>query len=321
MQIALISPAELRSRSGNRTTAVRWARLLRELGHRVNVHTRWDGAPGEMMIALHAWRSAESIVQFRQRYPQRPLVVALTGTDVYRFQASHKAETHHSMELADILVCLHAGVKEAIPSNLTSKLHVIHQSAPLLPRPRSPSKRTFDICVIGHLREEKDPFRTAYAVRDLAPESRLRVLHLGRAHSPEWAADARAEMACNHRYHWLGEVPGWRVRREFIKTHLMVLSSIMEGGANVISEALVAGVPVIASRIDGNVGLLGEQYPGYFSPKSTAQLRKLLVRAENDSGFVESLNRHAAIHRPLFTPERETAEWQAVLKILTAETR
>jgi len=271
-----------------------------------------------MMIALHAWRSAGSIVQFSQRCPDRPLVVALTGTDVYRFQASHRAATLHSMALANILVCLHAGVRQAIPQEFSDKLHLIHQSAPALPKPRSPSKRNFDICVIGQLREEKDPFRTAYAVRDLAPESRLRVFHMGRAHSPQWAIDARTEMARNPRYHWLGEVPGWRVRREFAKTHLMVLSSIMEGGANVISEALVAGVPVLASRIDGNVGLLGDEYPGYFASRNTAQLRALLIHAENDNSFVETLTRLCAARRPLFTLEQETAQWQAVMEILIA---
>jgi hypothetical protein len=112
---------------------LRWARLLRQLGHRVNLNSVWDGAGADIMIALHAWRSAKSIVQFRQRYPDRPLVVALTGTDVYKFQASHQAETHHSMTLADSLVCLHAGIRQAIPAEFADKLQVIHQSAPPLP--------------------------------------------------------------------------------------------------------------------------------------------------------------------------------------------
>ena len=318
MHITLVSPAKLQSSSGNRTTAARWARILRQLGHQVSVDNCWDGAPADLMIALHAWRSAESIAHFNQRFPNRPLVVALTGTDVYRFLHSHPKATQRSMALADVLVCLHGGVKNAIPKQWVDKLRIIHQSAPPLPKPRSPSKRSFDVCVIGHLREEKDPFRTAYAVRDLAPESRLRVFQLGRAHSPQWAADAHAEMARNHRYFWLGEAPGWRVRREFAKTQLMVLSSLMEGGANVISEALVAGVPVLASRVDGNVGLLGEQYPGYFAPKDTPQLRQLLLRAENDAGFLNSLARHGENLRPLFTAEREAAQWQAVLEYLTS---
>jgi glycosyltransferase involved in cell wall biosynthesis len=123
-----------------------------------------------------------------------------------------------------------------------------------------PATRNFDICVIGHLRDLKDPFRTALAARRLPSESRLRVIHLGKAHSSDFASQAVAEMKINARYRWLGEVPGWRVRRELAKTRLMVISSHQEGGANVISEAIVAGVPVIASDIPGNIGLLSTSW-------------------------------------------------------------
>jgi putative glycosyltransferase (TIGR04348 family) len=265
------------------------------------------------MIALHAWRSADSIVRFRELYPKRPLVVALTGTDIYQFQATDPETTRRSMAAADALVCLHDLVGEAIPPEHAAKLHVIHQSAPPLGRQRRPSKRTFDVCVIGHLRQVKDPLRAAYAVRDLAPESRLRVIHLGKAHNDAWADEALAETTRNSRYLWRGEVPGWAVRREFQKTHAMVLSSRMEGGANVVTEAVVAGVPVIASDIHGNVGLLGRSYPGLYPVADTAALRAMLLRAENEPAFLASLARHADRLAPRFAPERERRAWRRLL--------
>lgn len=313
MKIILITPAKKQSKAGNRTTAVRWARLLRQIGHEVMIQLDWDNAPADMMVAIHAWRSASSIERFRQRFPARPLVVVLSGTDIYSFQHSHPQATLGSMSRADALVCLHDLVYKAIPQVFKQKLHVIHQSALPLKRERSPSKRTFDVCVIGHLREEKDSLRTAYAARDLSQGSRLRVMHLGKAHDDEWAKAARAEMEINNRYHWLGEVGAWRVRQEFVKTQVMVLSSIMEGGANVISETVIAGVPVIASKIDGNVGLLGEDYPGYYPVKDTDALRALLQRAETDQGFLQQLNEQGAKRKHLFAPEREREEWKALL--------
>ena len=313
MEISLITPAAKRSKSGNRTTANRWQRILAGLGCRVRVTETYDGAPADMMVALHAWRSAESITQYREKYPDRPLIVALTGTDIYRFQESHPDVTRRSMEMADWLVCLHDRVVRDIPAAFGAKLTVAPQSAKPLSRPRRPAERHFDICVIGHLREEKDSLRTAYAVRDLPPDSRLRVIHLGKAHDDKWAHDAKAEMCRNRRYHWRGEMPGWTVRREFAKTHLMVISSIMEGGANVVSEALVAGVPVIASDISGNIGLLGEDYPGYYPVKDTDGLRALLIRAENDTTFLTDLDRRCRALAPRFTPENESAAWKSVL--------
>jgi len=313
MKINLITPAGKRSKSGNRTTAERWAGIFRGFGHRVRVAEIYNGDSADMMVALHAWRSADSILRFRERYPRRPIVVALTGTDIYRFQQSHRAPTRRSMALADRLVCLHGLVAEAIPPELAAKLTVIPQSAAPLPRPRAPSKRFFDICVLGHLRDEKDPLRAALAARDLPADSRLRVIHLGKAYDADWAQAATVEMAGNPRYLWRGEVPGWAVRREFVKTRLMVMSSVMEGGANVVSEAIVAGVPVIASDIPGNVGMLGPDYPGYYPCQDTAGLRDLLHRAETDPGFLGDLTRRCVALALNYTPAREAAGWREVL--------
>ena len=313
MKISLITPAKKQSRAGNRATAVRWARIMGALGHRVEVAVEGDGGAADMMVALHAWRSAGSISAFRARRPGRPLIVALTGTDIYRFQASHPEPTIRAMETADALVCLHDLVHRDIPARFASKLTVIHQSAPPLPRPRRPARRHFDVCVVGHLRDEKDSLRAAYAVRDLPASSRLRVIQLGKAHDEKWAADARREMDINPRYHWRGEVPGWAVRREFVKTRVMVLSSVMEGGANVISEAVVAGVPVIASDISGTIGLLGADYAGYYPVGDTGSLRDCLMRAEGEPGYLETLARQGAARAPLFTPERELEGWRKLL--------
>ena len=319
MDISLVTPAGKRSRAGNRTTAERWARLLRELGHRVFVSETYDERRADLLIAVHAWRSADSIARFAEVNPAAPRVVALAGTDIYRFQHSHPEETIASMERASALVCLHDLVYRAIPKRFGSKLRVIHQSAPPLSRPRAPSPRYFEICVVGHLREEKDPLRAAYAARQMPRESRLRVVQLGKAHDESWALAAHEEMARNPRYVWRGEVGGAEVRRQFGRSHAMVISSIMEGGANVVSEAIVAGVPVIASFIDGNIGLLGEDYLGYYPPKDTDALAALLARAEREPQFLRRLAAQCRRRSPLFRPDRERAAWRHLLGELAAD--
>ena len=267
----------------------------------------------DILIAIHAWRSAASVAAFRARHPSRPLVVLMSGTDIYRFQHSHPKETIASMAAADRLVGLHDLVADDLPLRFRSKLRVIHQSALPLPAPRNPSPRSFDVCVIGHLRDEKDPFRAAYAAR-LAPDvSRLRIIHLGKPHDAAHAQTARTEMAANPRYLWRGEVARWQVRRSLARAHAMVMSSIMEGGANVVSEAVVAGVPVIASDIPGNVGLLGPDHPALYPAGDTEALYALLHRAETDSGFLEAVRAHGGARCDRFTPERERAAWAALL--------
>ena len=167
--------------------------------------------------------------------------------------------------------------------------------------------------MLGHLRPVKDPFRTALAVRLLPPASRLAILHLGSALSPEMAAQARAEAAVNPRYRWLGEVPRGRALRVLGRCRLLVLTSELEGGANAISEAVAVSVPVLSSRIAGSVGLLGADYPGYFPVGDTAALARLLERAESDAAFYRALQEWCARLSPLVDPVRERQSWADLL--------
>ena len=320
MKISLITPAHKQSKAGNRTTAVRWARILRNLGHRVDIAMDYAGAPADAMVALHSWRSADAIRRFAERYPERPLIVCLTGTDAYKFIHSDPEITLASLERADALIGLHDLIGEAIPPRFHAKLRVIYQSSPPLGRRLPSLKRSFDVCVIGHLRDEKDPFRAAFAARELPASSRLRVIHLGKQHEESWAEEARAEMARNPRYRWRGEVPGAEVRRLFQRVRLMVLSSKMEGGANICSEAMVAGVPVIASDIPGNVGLLGPDYAGYYPMGETAALAVLLRRAEEEPEYLAELGRQCAARAHLFRPEHEEASWRKLIAELSRST-
>jgi len=312
MHIALITPAPAGSRSGNRATANRWARLLRGLGHRVDVLVEYRGESPDLLIALHAWRSASAIRAFAELHPDTPLVVVLTGTDAYRFIHTDPQETLASLALADRIVGLHALIGETIPPDQRHKLRVIYQSARPLAE-RCPSKRIFRVCVAGHLREEKDPLRAALAVRELPPSSRLQVDAYGKAHTPEWAAAAEAEAAQNPRYRWHSEIGHARLCQIYRRSQLLVLSSRMEGGANVVSEAVVAGLPVIASEIPGSVGLLGIGYPGYYPVEDTRALRELLLRAESDKSFYDQLQKASDARRALFTEQQEQQGWMQLL--------
>ena len=312
MRIVIITPVRASSRSGNGTTTARWTRILRELGHQVRVANRYDGAAAQLMIAIHAWRSADSIRRFREHYPDRPLIVALSGTDVYDYIDRDPAPTLHSLACADRLVALQELAFRRVPARFRRKVRVLHQSAPPLPR-TARSRCGFDVAVIGHLREVKDPFRAAKAARRLPATSRLRIVHLGAAETPQWAAKAKAEMSANPRYLWRGDRPRAEVRRLLGRARAMVLSSVSEGGANVISEAVAAGVPVLASRIDGSVGLLGRDYPGYFRLGDTAALARLLHWIETRPEFLARLRRAIARRAHLFRPAREKAAWKKLI--------
>lgn len=303
MRIALVTPYPPAARNGNAHTALRWRRFLRGAGHEVALLADWRGETAQALVALHARRSHGVIRRFAQAHPERPLVLLLTGTDVYR-DIHLDAEAQASLRLAWRLVVLQERGVEELPPELRGKARVIHQSAPTLRPARRPS-RSFDVCVAAHLRDEKDPFRAAYALQRLPGDSRVRVFHVGgpmqegmEQQAREWAGE---------RWIWLGARPHGETRRRIARAHLLVISSRMEGGANVICEAVTAGTPVLASRIPGNEGMLGVDYAGYFPLEDTAALADLLRRAETEPDFLDLLRRQCAARAPLFAPEREAA--------------
>src|SRR5512135_1152865 len=299
MRIALITPYGREHRNGNWHTAARWARFLREAGHTVRTQVEWDGRATDLMLALHARRSFASIRAFAERFPSRPLLLALTGTDLYR-DIHEDSDAQQALELAHRIIVLQERGPDELAAHLAAKTRVIYQSAPDIARQPSPA-RTFEVLVIGHLRTEKDPFRVALATAYLPEHSHIQVTHLGGALS--------AEMAENKlpRWHWAGDVPHKTVLKRLARAHLMVISSVMEGGANVICEALAADVPVLASHMPGNIGMLGEDYPGYFPVGDERQLARLLSMAENDPAFYAELVRHARRRRLLMRPELEAS--------------
>src|SRR5437879_6673956 len=197
MNIALITPAGARSRSGNRHTATRWAAMLRSLGHRVRVSIRWDGRAADAMIALHARRSHDAIVRFRERSPASPLVVVLTGTDLYRDIRSD-SDARASLALADRLVVLQDMGRLELAARFRRKARVIYQSARVRASGEPPSSR-FRVAVIGHLRKEKAPFRTALALAHLVDLPQLEVVHLGKALSQDMAREAQRLMRSEER--------------------------------------------------------------------------------------------------------------------------
>lgn len=319
MRIRLVAPVKPTEVSGNGVTRDRWAGILTRLGHDLDVAAPDDDepeeAPADVLVALHARRSAAAVASFRRRHPDRPIVLALTGTDLYRDLARDES-ARWSVAAADRLVVLQPRAVAAVPAAVRERVVVIRQS---LAAPDDAPSRPGDhlaVLVMAHLREVKDPLLTARAVRRLSTDSRIRVRHLGAALDADLAAAARDETATNPRYAWEGEVPRDAALRTLAGSHLLVLTSRLEGGANVVSEAIVSGVPVLSTRIDGSVGMLGEDYPGLFPVGDHVALAELLRRAEDDPGFSRELELRIRDLQPAYRPARERQAWAELLASL-----
>ena len=319
LRILIVTPAPPGTRHGNRTTAVRWSRHLRALGHRVDIATAWTPGSGparhDLMVALHARRSHAALAAWKSTHPERPAVLVLTGTDLYR-DIREDASAQRSLVIADRLVVLQEEGLNELSRAQRAKACVVHQSVVAGAR-ATPPKNSVLITVIGHLREEKDPFRAALALAHLPDDSQIRVVHLGGAMDEVHAREAQALMRREPRYRWLGELGHAQAMRWLARSHAMVISSRMEGGAHVVSEAIALGVPVLASRVSGNVGLLGRDYPGYYPVLQERALAALMRRAETEPEFLAALGRAVRARRPLTSPAAE----RRALRDLLRETR
>ncbi len=313
-RIVIVTPAAPGSRSGNRNTAVRWSRILRGLGFDVDIMTAWDGRPCELFVALHARRSHDSLAAFRRAHPGISTILALTGTDLYR-DIRISNEARESLALADRFIVLQElGDRELDPA-LRPRANVIHQSETAR-HPWAPPKRVFRLCVLGHLREEKDPFRAALALAHLPELPRLQLVQAGKPLSDDMEREARRLMETDSRYRWIGEVAHWQALRLMARSHAMIISSRMEGGAHVVSEAIAQGVPVIASDINGNRGMLGADYPGYYPVEDERALAALIGRAASDPAFLQALCEGVRARRHLIDPAREVSAWTTLLAAL-----
>lgn len=312
-RLTIVNPVP-QQRGGNRVTALRWARIFRKLGWHVAVEESWSGGPCEVLVALHARKSHSSVVSFKREHPKLPVIVAGTGTDLYS-DVADGGEARASFGLATRIVVLQPTAVEKLEPELRPRARVIYQSV-LLPRGPLPARRTeaFQVCVIANLRPVKDPLRTARAARLLPASSRIQVVHIGALLDEFMKGELEVECRTNPRFTWLDDRPRAETLHELARSRLCVVSSRHEGGSNALSEALAVGTPPLATRIPGNVGLLGEDYPGYFPVGDEAALCDLMNRAERDGLFLEALTSACRARAHLTEPAQELASWRELLE-------
>ena len=313
--IVIVTPALADANNGNWQTARRWARMLQS-AYRVRLAAQWVEGDDAMMIALHARRSAPSMAAWRAAHPQRPLLLALTGTDLYR-DIDTDASAQHSLAVADTLVVLNELGAQRLPAAVRGKCQVLLQSCP--------SRRTLPktplhlrALMVGHLRDEKDPITYFRAARCLADRTDILLDHVGAPLDPALGAEAAALAQAQANYRWLGALPHAATRQRIQAAHLLVHPSRMEGGAHVVIEAIRGGTPVLASHIAGNLGLLGNDYTGTFAAGDDAALVALLQRARDDPDMLPDLQRQLAQRAALFSPEAERTTLHSLVSELMA---
>lgn len=310
--LLIVSPYAAQANNGNWRTAERWARLLRQ-DREVIVRTGDDAPePADALIALHARRSHEAVASWCGRTPRRPCIVTLTGTDLYRDIAEDDPQALESLRLADALIVLQERAVQALPARFRPKAHVVYQSAPPLP-PFAKTGRALRVLFVGHMRSEKDPLTFVRAATALAHRSDIGFALAGGMREAALEQPLRQALAAAPRVALLGALSHPRARERIRRAHLLVVPSRMEGGANVVVEALTSGTAVLLSDCDGNVGMLGTDYPGYFKTGDSASLAALIARARDDEAYFSDLEQACRVRMRRFLPQCERRALRSVL--------
>jgi putative glycosyltransferase (TIGR04348 family) len=314
--VVIISPALQDANNGNWQTARRWAQMLSK-SHRTRIIRAWQPDADDLcqsddvMIALHARRSAASIAAWASQRGSRRLIVALTGTDLYRdIQVDTQAQ--QSLDAAGQLIVLQELGALSLPAQHRAKTRVVFQSTTSR-KTLAKTAKHLNAVMVGHLRDEKMPQTLFEAARLLVDEPLIRITHIGAGLDEALAQDAINTEALCAGYTWARSLKHAQTRQKIQRAHVLVHTSKMEGGAHVIMEAVCSGTPVLASRMDGNVGMLGANYDGYFPVGDAQALAAMLRRCKNESAFLDHLKQQCDKRAPLFAPASELA---ALLKIV-----
>lgn len=287
--------------------------------YRIIVQSEWSGERADALIALHARRSADSVARFHDRGGPSPLAVVLTGTDLYK-DLPESREAAASLDRADRIVVLQDDALRLLSAAWRRKCDVIFQSARALPR-RAKARGRLDCVVVGHLRAEKDPLTLFGALRLVPRDLPISIRHIGSPLDATLGRAARELQAEDPRYRYSGALPRGLARAAMASAHVLIHPSVVEGGANVVVEAVTGGTPVIASRISGNIGMLGPAYPGYFEPRDESGLASRLVQATDDPRYLRALESAAAARKALFAPAAEARAIRRLVEILLAQGR
>lgn len=319
--LVIVSPALADQNNGNWQTARRWQQLLGGRFH-VRIVKNWQAgcSADHIMIALHARRSADSIDAWHQAHGNSGLVVALTGTDLYK-DLDYDTSAQRSVEQAQALIVLQDQAPLKLNTHLRTKTHVVFQSCSAR-KTLTKTKRHLNVVMVGHLRDEKLPGTLMEAAVLLKNEPAIHIAHIGAALDESLGQQATATMKLNANYSWLGAQNHPLTRKRIQRAHVLVHTSKMEGGAHVVMEAVRSGTPVLASKMDGNVGMLGADYQGYFpvgDATALADLLKTLLQNNlkpESSGLLHTLTQQCQARAALFTPAHEQQSLFNLLKHL-----
>lgn len=317
MRVLIVTPYPLSGSNGNTITAKRLETILDIPPIRAEALHTHTPPPADILINLHATKTFPAAKHFKATNPNAKLITLITGTDLNQHLPAKHPHIAPALELADVIVVPHHHALPELPTSVHAKTKVIPASIVIPELPSLPPLPSPTIILPSHLREVKNPFLLNRALA-VIPDLHLHALLLGRELEAGLSQLAFQLQENDQRFRYLGELDHHQTLAHIRGATLTLNTSHQEGGPNAIAESIVLGTPVIASRIAGNVGMLGTTYPGLFTPDDPASLASLIKKFLTDPTFHNLLTQKTLALADHFHPAREQRSW---LELLNADRR
>ena len=312
MNILILYPDNKNVITGNLCSALQYQKILQGLGYSVEVDFKYTGQRAEVLIAINAAKKNSEIIEFKARNSNAKIVSVLSGTDIY---PDPLEKTIESMKLSNALVALQPDGLLKVPECYREKTFLIYQSVESIINVSNPMNHIseFRVTLIANIRSVKDPLVAPYACKHLPVSSKIKIVHIGYCLEKDLGDILIKENENNKRYNWMGGLNELETRKILSQSNVLLITSKNEGAGRVVGEAIELEIPIISTRNPGVLGVLGDDYKGYYPVSNSKVLSKILMRAEDDVDFLGSLNEQCQSKAHLFSPEVEKQSWSKLI--------
>lgn len=228
-------------------------------------------------LPIGYWRAAQLIFQ-EERELQPEWACTLTGLND---SAAKLARKDYELELANLVVVPSEFVRATLLKNnsFSSPIVVLpFGSPPPLPvPPQVPTTGPLKVLYVGSLGQRKGISYALDALKSLG--SQVTFTMIGRVTAP----NCRPLLAALDRHRWIRSLPHDQILEQMRQHDVLLLPSLFEGYALVISEALSQGLPVITTPNSGGTHTIRNGIEGYIVPirDSTAIAERLQTLISN----------------------------------------
>jgi starch synthase len=242
-------------------------------------------------LPIGYWRSAQQIFQ-EERELQPDWACTLTGLND---SAAKLARKDHELQLADLVVVPSEFVRSTLLEHSASSAPIVvvpfGSPPPLAAPPQTPAGGPLRVLYAGSLGQRKGLSYALDAVQALGEQVSLTLI--GRVTAPE----CRPLVAALARHRWIETLPHLQILEQMRQHDVLLLPSLFEGYALVISEALSQGLPVLTTPNSGATQTIRDGMEGFIVPirNSQAIAERLQQLATNRNQLVSM--RHACLRR------------------------